>query len=375
MLCSNCHSSNAPGAKFCAVCGADLHEINIAESRDENKTQAVDEALEYDDGFSVKQSDLNAERKDYEYYPDDNGYGNNSNWNSGYNNGGYNNAGYNGYNRGYNGGYNNNNGYNNGYGGGYNNSYNSYNGYNGYNDYSGYNNYGLNNYQSNTRSVGAIIIYMLSGVLALAIMLMTVLPSLDFMQAVDKAVDNMEVEGRYSGYSDVLKSRAKESIRKQFKEKGEETTKNVFQVVSQYYDTKTSKESGTKSETESDFQVSGTIILMMFITPMIFLLLWAIFSFCRNRAAGGMGLVGCISFVSVGVYWLLYLMNEVPIGKLYITGATEKVDSGVSLSQSGISLSMDIKDTITIVPYLMIGLGVAGIVMAALQLAKRDNAR
>ena len=36
---------------------------------------------------------------------------------------------------------------------------------------------------------------------------------------------------------------------------------------------------------------------------------------------------------------------------------------------------MDLKDAITVVPYLMIALGVAGIVMSILQVAKRNRVR
>ena len=196
---------------------------------------------------------------------------------------------------------------------------------------------------------------MISGVLALICMLMTVLPSMDAMQAIDK----VKVEGSYSAYGDMIKSQAKEMIKKQ----GQDTTKNVFQYVNEYLD--------YKGENKSDYQVTGVIILMMFLLPMIFLLLWAIFSFCRIRAAGSMGIVGAITYIAAGVYWLLFLMNELPIGKFYVTGTTEKVKTTAAYS----GLSMDLKDAITVVPYLMIALGVAGIVMSILQVAKRNRVR
>ena len=362
MLCNNCHSSNVAGARFCSTCGAALSDdyqdvvTKGVEGEDgieiENENENV---YGYDDGFSVKQSDIKEQRKDYEYYPDDNGnqnVGYNTGYNGGYGNnawnGGYNNHGYNGGygNNGYN--YNNNNAWNaggNGYNGGYNNGYN-------YNYNYGYGNTPL---RKNNRSVGAIVIDMISGVLALMCLLMTVLPSMDAMQAIDK----VKVEGSYSAYGDMIKSQAKEMIKKQ----GQDTTKNVFQYVNEYLD--------YKGENKSDYQVTGVIILMMFLLPMIFLLLWAIFSFCRIRAAGSMGIVGAITYIAAGVYWLLFLMNELPIGKFYVTGTTEKVKTTAAYS----GLSMDLKDAITVVPYLMIALGVAGIVMSILQVAKRNRVR
>ena len=318
MLCNNCHSSNVAGARFCSTCGAALSDdyqdvVTKGVEGEEEIENENENVYGYDDGFSVKQSDIKEQRKDYEYYPDDNG--------------------------------NQNVGYNNGYNGGYNNGYN-------YNYNYGYGNTPL---RKNNRSVGAIVIYMISGVLALICMLMTVLPSMDAMQAIDK----VKVEGSYSAYGDMIKSQAKEMIKKQ----GQDTTKNVFQYVNEYLD--------YKGENKSDYQVTGVIILMMFLLPMIFLLLWAIFSFCRIRAAGSMGIVGAITYIAAGVYWLLFLMNELPIGKFYVTGTTEKVKTTAAYS----GLSMDLKDAITVVPYLMIALGVAGIVMSILQVAKRNRVR
>ena len=84
-----------------------------------------------------------------------------------------------------------------------------------------------------------------------------------------------------------------------------------------------------------------------------------------------MGIVGAITYIAASVYWLLFLMNELPIGKLYVTGTTEKINASASYS----GFTMNIKDAITVVPYLMIGLGVLGIVFSALQLAKRNRVR
>ena len=282
MLCNNCHSSNVAGARFCSTCGAALSDdyrdvvTKGVEVDDEN-------VYGYDDGFSVKQSDIKEQRKDYEYYSDYN-----DNQNAGYNNG-------------YNGGYNNGYNYNYNYG------------------------YGETPLRQNTRSAGAIVIYMISGALALLSMLLPILP-------------NVKV-----------------------------TDRNVFKIAYDFLDSR----SFFGSVSTNDDKVTGVLIIMMFVLPMLFQLLWAIFSFCRIRAAGSMGIVGAITYIAAGIYWLLFLMNELPIGKFYVTGTTEKVKTTAAYS----GLSMDLKDAITVVPYLMIALGVAGIVMSILQVAKRNRVR
>ena len=337
MLCNNCHSSNAPGAKFCAVCGASLqddykqdYQQDPQQDLQHGYREDSEKAYSYDDGFSSNRGQMPEERHDYEYYPDDNNYGNNS----GYGNNAYGNNAY-GNNNGWNGGYNN-NGYN---------DYNN-NGYGGYN--SGYNNnpvYGYNNYggygqpstlRQNQRSVGAIIIYMISGVIGLLGMLMTVLPSFD----------SVKLLGKYSSYASSSSDRYN----------------NVFDIVKKYFD--------GNGLTKSDSQVTAIIILVMFITPMVFQLIWAILSFCRSRGAGAIGMVGSIIYLSVASYWMLFLRNELAIGKYFISGHTSK-----SLSDSIKVLGVKYSDAVTIVPYLMVVFGVAGIVFSAIQIAKRDRVR
>lgn len=334
MLCNNCHSSNAAGAKFCAVCGAALQDDYQQEYQNDG-----DSMYGYDDGFSVNRAEQHEERHDYEYYHDDNGYG--GNFNNGYD-GGYNNGYDGGYNNGYNGGYNNNGyGANNGYGG-YNNS--GYGANNGYGVNSGYNysNFGGYNPQTPLRpsrpSGGAIAIYMISGVFALLGMLMTVLPNFD----------SLKLLGKYSSYYSSVSS--------------SDRYENVFSLVKKFFE--------GKSLDKSDAEITAVIILMMFVTPMIFQLLWAILSFCRNRGAGAIGMVGSIIYLSVSSFWVLFLRNELPVGKYYITGSTTKTYSG-SVKLLGVNIS----DAVTVVPYLMVALGVAGIVFSAIQIAKRDRVR
>ncbi len=307
MLCNNCHSSNVAGARFCSTCGAALSDdyrdvvTKGVEVDDEN-------VYGYDDGFSVKQSDIKEQRKDYEYYSDYNdnqnaGYNNGYNGGYGYNsrNDGYNSNGYNGSygNNGYN--YNNNNAWNaggNGYNGGYNNGYN-------YNYNYGY---GETPLRQNTRSAGAIVIYMISGALALLSMLLPILP-------------NVKV-----------------------------TDRNVFKIAYDFLDSR----SFFGSVSTNDDKVTGVLIIMMFVLPMLFQLLWAIFSFCRVRAAGAMGLIGSIIYTTVGSYWYLFLTGEVKIGNNYFIGSNK---------------------LITYIPHLIIALGVTGIVFSSIEIAKRNRVR
>ncbi len=332
MLCNNCHSSNAAGAKFCAVCGASLqddYQQGYQRESQQGYQEDTEKAYSYDDGFSSNRGQMAEERHDYEYYPDDSNYGNNS----GYGNNAYGNSGYN--NNGYNGGYNNNgyNGYNNGYGG-YNNGYNNNQIYGYNNGYGGYNQ--PSTLRQNQRSVGAIIIYMISGVLGLLGMLMTVLPSFD----------SVKLLGNYSSYASSSSDRYN----------------NVFDIVKKYFD--------GNGLTKSDSQVTAIIILVMFVTPMVFQLIWAILSFCRSRGAGSIGMVGSIIYLSVASYWMLFLRNELAIGKYFISGHTSK-----SLSDSIKVLGVKYSNAVTIVPYLMVVFGVAGIVFSAIQIAKRDRVR
>lgn len=105
-------------------------------------------------------------------------------------------------------------------------------------------------------------------------------------------------------------------------------------------------------------QLTGILILIMFMLPMFFQLLWAIFSFVRIGAAGGMGLVGSILYTNIGAYWILYLWNVVPIGGTQFLG-------GSTLSA----------EWLTVVPYLAVVLGVTGIIFSSIQLAQRRRVR
>ena len=177
---------------------------------------------------------------------------------------------------------------------------------------------------------------MISGVLGLLGMLMTILPSFD----------SVKLLGKYSSYASSSSDRYN----------------NVFDIVKKYFE--------GNGLTKSDSQVTAIIILVMFITPMVFQLIWVILSFCRSRGAGAIGMVGSIIYLSVASYWMLFLRNELAIGKYYISGNTSK-----SLSDSIKMFGIKYSDAVTIVPYLMVVFGVAGIVFSAIQIAKRDRVR
>lgn len=103
---------------------------------------------------------------------------------------------------------------------------------------------------------------------------------------------------------------------------------------------------------------AGVLILILFVLLMLFQLLWAVFSFARLGAAGAVGLSGSILFAGAGLYWLLYLMDLVT------------VCGGYFCSGEGISAGW-----LTAPPYLMIALGVAGIVFSSVQLSLRGRVR
>ena len=102
--------------------------------------------------------------------------------------------------------------------------------------------------------------------------------------------------------------------------------------------------------------VMCVIILVMFAVPMIFLLFWAIFSFMRLNAAGGMGLVGSIIYTNVAAYWVIYLLDYVKIGSYYFIDGNGGAEN-----------------YITLVPYLMLLFGLTGIIFSSVQLSQRNR--
>ena len=266
MLCDNCHSSNKAGAKFCAVCGEPLPEEPLVHRQGgAEEPVRVENAYNYNDGYTRERVDTHRVPRQKPSAPPRPV-----------------------------------------------NQYPPYEAENGYEPF--------NAQPRPKRSVGAIVFYIISGLLALGCMSLPFLPNIDTMQGASAAYD---FPGRYL---------------------------NVSAYAMKLMDTSSSFYYNENS------MVMGVIILVMFAVPMIFLLFWAIFSFMRLNAAGGMGLVGSIIYTNIAAYWVIYLLDYVKIGSYYFidgNGGAEKY--------------------ITLVPYLMLLFGLTGIIFSSVQLSQRNR--
>ncbi len=63
MLCDNCHSSNAAGAKFCAVCGAPLPGEPLTHRQGQGESRQPQQHYSYEDGFNSTRRPPNAGRR------------------------------------------------------------------------------------------------------------------------------------------------------------------------------------------------------------------------------------------------------------------------------------------------------------------------
>ena len=261
MLCDNCHSSNAAGAKFCAVCGAPLPGEPLTHRQGQGESRQPQQHYSYEDGFNStrrppeRRQAVPAAQQPYRsrYAPRD-----------------------------------------------------AY----------------APAYQRPQRSIGAIIFYMLNGLLALACLSTVVLPSVDYLAG--RAVSE-NYANRYMSVIDHI-------VRQ-------------FDVAGPFY----------RGE---DGSLTGAILVVMFAVPTVFILLWAIFSFARVSAAGGMGLVGSIFLTNISAVWLLYLRDYIRLGTLYF-----KDGNGGTLPY------------LTAVPFLMILFGFVGIIFSSVQLSQRNRVR
>lgn len=167
--------------------------------------------------------------------------------------------------------------------------------------------------QASGRSAGAVVLYIIAGILALAAMGMTALPSLHF------SLGNSGFSFGSSGF-------------------------NVFQYGI-WMINGGSMLSSYRVSVSQETIAAGIVVIAMFVIPMIFQLIWAILSFARRRPAGAMGLVGSILYTLAASYWTISLMN--PLTSMFMT----------------------------YVPYIMVALGIAGIVVSSIQIAKRNRVR
>ena len=92
-----------------------------------------------------------------------------------------------------------------------------------------------------------------------------------------------------------------------------------------------------------DAEIIGVVLIAFFVIPMILQLVWAILSFARVRAAGVLGLIASIISINVTFYWAVVL-------KLASRNMTS-------------------------VPYFMVALSIAGLVLSIIQLTKKNRVR
>ena len=120
---------------------------------------------------------------------------------------------------------------------------------------------------------------------------------------------------------------------------------NVFRMISDF-------SYAVSVNNRSSGQIAGAVWNSIFIVPMILQLVWAILSFVRVRAAGVLGLIASIIFVNVSVLWLVFIYTN-----LYFDSVSAKTA------------------IITPVPYLMVALSAAGLVLSIIQLTKKNRVR
>ena len=169
--------------------------------------------------------------------------------------------------------------------------------------YNNYNNY--NSYQPKPavkpqgKSVGAVVLYMISGAIALLSILFVFLPHITVLG---------------SGYA-------------------------PFQLVSDRYIWGSS----------SDARAGAVVVVILLVIPMLLQLVWAILSFLRTRAAGVLGLIASIFAINHTIVWIALLG---------------------SIREKSYSLA-----SVTAVPVLMLVLAIAGMVLAIIQLTKKNRVR
>ena len=98
----------------------------------------------------------------------------------------------------------------------------------------------------------------------------------------------------------------------------------------------------------SDARSGAIVVIILLVIPMLLQLVWAILSFLRTRAAGVLGLIASIFAINHTIVWIA-LLGE--------------------MREKSYSLA-----SMTAVPVLMLVLAIAGMVLAIIQLTKKNGA-
>ena len=328
MICEKCGSSNVPSAKFCSVCGAKLQAQAQADThRNESKS--------YDDGYSSN-SYQSSQSQSNSYGYGQQSYGQQSYGQQSYGQQGYGQQGYGQQSYGQ-------QGYGQGYDQGYNQSYGGR--------------------RIGQKSPLPLVFHIIAGVLALVCILLIFIPSIYADNNNTKSRKQVEAVNATSLYFG--EDKQKEIIRNE----------NITQIVVVYaIDNFNNNLNGKKSDSSVskntklvtsgvDYIIRGLVALAMFVIPAILLLAGAIMAFLRKASAGGLLMTGGIIFTIASIYWTLFLYDVAPLGRVFFN---------CCLSNSG-DYKVDTSSLVTVVPFFMIGVGVATVVMAVLARSKRNE--
>ena len=323
MICEKCGSSNVPSAKFCSVCGAKLQAQAQADThRNESKS--------YDDGYSSN-SYQSGQSQSNSY-----GYGQQSYGQQGYGQQGYGQQGYGQQSYGQ-------QGYGQGYDQGYNQSYGGR--------------------RIGQKSPLPLVFHIIAGVLALVCILLIFIPSIYADNNNTKSQKQAEAVFATSLYFG-------EDKQKEINKNDNITQNVVVYAIDNFNNNLNGKKSdssvskNTKLVTSGvDYIIRGLVALAMFVIPAILLLAGAIMAFLRKASAGGLLMTGGIIFTIASIYWTLFLYDVAPLGRVFFN---------CCLSNSG-DYKVDTSSLVTVVPFFMIGVGVATVVMAVLARSKRNE--
>ena len=323
MICEKCGSSNVPSAKFCSVCGAKLQAQAQADThRNESKS--------YDDGYSSN-SYQSSQSQSNSY-----GYGQQSYGQQGYGQQGYGQQGYGQQSYGQ-------QGYGQGYDQGYNQSYGGR--------------------RIGQKSPLPLVFHIIAGVLALVCILLIFIPSIYADNNNTKSQKQVEAVFATSLYFG-------EDKQKEINKNDNITQNVVVYAIDNFNNNLNGKKSdssvskNTKLVTSGvDYIIRGLVALAMFVIPAILLLAGAIMAFLRKASADGLLMTGGIIFTIASIYWTLFLYDVAPLGRVFFN---------CCLSNSG-DYKVDTSSLVTVVPFFMIGVGVATVVMAVLARSKRNE--